>query len=175
MYYKIIKKYYLYKIFSLSLPSKKNSNQPCYLLCKYFSQKIPCLNISLLIKELQKLLSLSMHSLPAKRLLFFCAEKVFFLNSIFLQQKQLTYIEYKNLSLVEKKCIIKKIVFVIFYNLNITNVIAAFFKDQKIPSIGFLDFHNQPKIADYTIAFEIKSFASLFLFHFILKKNIAKC
>jgi hypothetical protein len=61
---------------------------------------------------------------------------------------------------------------VIMYNMSYANKIVFFFKEWKLPSIGFINFHNQPNISDYTLLLEAQFFSSIFLFHFILKKLI---
>ena len=50
----------------------------------------------------------------------------------------------------------------------------ANFKEQKLPSIGFINFHNQTNILDYTLLLEIRFFSSIFMFHFILKNLLKK-
>jgi len=143
----------------------------CFLLCKYFVKNTPFCDIQLLIKEIYKVLSIYTNVLLIKKLLFFCSNKIFFLNSLFMCQKQLTYIDLKNLSLIKKKYTLEKIGVVIFYNLSYVNKLASFFKDLKILSIGFIDFHNQPNLTDYTIFLEVKSFSSLFFISFYIKKK----
>lgn len=97
--------------------------------------------------------------------------KIFFINFISLNKKQIDYINYNDSLFFFKN----KISFVVLYNVNVNNKQVSLFKEKKIPSIGFIDFHGQPNLSDYTLLLEAKSFSSIFLFHFILKKIILIC
>jgi len=93
MYNKLIKKYYLYKLFTLSIPKKKGCNQACFLLCRYFIKNTPYGNIQFLIKEIYKMLSIFASTFRTTKLVFFCSYKLFSLNSIFLKTQELKYID----------------------------------------------------------------------------------
>ena len=78
MYNKIIKKYYLYKIFTLAIPKKKGINSANYFLCKYIMQNTPYGNFSAFIKEIYNLITLFIPNSNQKKILFICANKIFF-------------------------------------------------------------------------------------------------
>lgn len=171
MYNKLIKKHYLYKLFTLSLPKKNRSNSVCFFLCSYFIKNTPYGNIKVFIQEIYRVLGLWLNTSSKKNILFICMSKIFFINFISLNKKQIDYINYNDSLFFCKN----KISFVVLYNVNVNNKHVSLFKEKKIPSIGFIDFHGQPNLSDYTLLLEAKSFSSIFLFHFILKKIILIC
>jgi len=79
MYNLLIKKYYLKKIFILCLPKEKTSNISCFFACKYFIKNTPYSNISLLIKEISRLISI-IFSLNKKNFLFLCSNAIYLYN-----------------------------------------------------------------------------------------------
>lgn len=92
MYNKVVKKYYLYKIFTISLPIKKFCNPTYYLMCTHLIQTIPFLNLRFLLNEFYKLIYLFKLQLNKNNIIFFGSEKIFFLKSNFLINNKFTYL-----------------------------------------------------------------------------------
>lgn len=91
MYKKLVKKYYFYKIFTISLPIKRHCNPTYYIMCKYLIKTTPFLNLRFLLNEFYKLIYLFNLQLNKNYILFFCSEKIFFLQADFQVNKKLTY------------------------------------------------------------------------------------
>lgn len=92
MYNKLIKKYYLYKIFTISLPVKKRCNPTYYLMCTHLIQKTPFLDLRFLLNEFSKLIYIFKLQLHKNNIIFFGTEKIFFLKSNFLMKQKFTYL-----------------------------------------------------------------------------------
>jgi hypothetical protein len=92
MYKKLVKKYYLYKIFTISLPIKKYCNPTYYVMCKYLIKTTPFINIRFLLDEFYKLFCLFRLQFHKNYMIFFCSDKIFFLNSKFLIYKKVNYV-----------------------------------------------------------------------------------
>jgi len=168
MYNKLFKKHYLTKIFTLALPKKKKSNPTCYYLCKYFVQYTPYGNINIFIKEIYRIFSILL-LFYKKNFLFICSNNIFLYT--FLTNEKLKIKSLKNTSQY-KKNFNRASSTVFLYNYTYNKKLFAQIKDEKILTVGFIDYHNQPNSTDYTVLLDNKFFSSIFLFHFILKKFI---
>lgn len=171
MYNKILKKYNIFKIFTLSLPKKNGSMAATYYLIKYFVKGTPYGNINVFIKEVSKLTCL-FYNLPNEKELFFvCSNKIFFYN-IKNSHKNLNCVFWKHINFSLLRYNIKKASIALWYSLSHTSKIIAYLKNKKVLTIGFIEGHNQPKSTDFTFLLNTQSFSSIFIFHFILKKFI---
>lgn len=92
LYNKVVKKYYLYKIFTITLPIKKYCNPTYYLMCTHLIQTTPLLNLHFLLNEFSKLVYLFKLQLNKNNILFLGSEKIFFLKSTFLIKTKFTYL-----------------------------------------------------------------------------------
>ena len=92
MYFKLIKKYYIYKIFTLSLPLHQKSNKPTYYLCKYTLNNTAYANISSFITEIYRVLSPFLYLTKGKRLLFISTKNVYTLNLTRFNKKKFNYL-----------------------------------------------------------------------------------
>lgn len=93
MYKKLLKKYYLNKIFTICLPIKKFCNPTYYIMCNYLIKTTPFFNTQILLEEFYKLIYLFHLQFNKNYLIFFCSEKIFFLKSNFLIFKKVTYMD----------------------------------------------------------------------------------
>lgn len=167
MYNKLIKKFYILKIFSLNIPvTIYNIRKTNYYLCKYIALNTPYANIFVFLKELNKILLLSENTCNLKKLLIFCSDKIFFKN-LKKNKKKSSVIRKKinNINITNKK-----FCFFVLFNNNYTFKQIAFIKNKKIPSIGFINYNGISQITDYTLLLENKYFASVFFFNFVIKK-----
>lgn len=169
MYNLLTKKYYLKKIFVLSLPKNRKSNITCFFMCKYTVKNTPYSNISLLLKEISRLFSTIM-SLDKKNFLFVCSNAIYLYN--FTKINKLNVKIINNFSSFRNKKLFLNFSSAFLYNIKYNKKIIVNLKDKKILTVGFINFYNQPKITDFTLLLETKFFSSIFLFHFILKKLI---
>lgn len=171
MYKKLIKKYYLYKIFTISIPVKKHCNPTYYIMTKYLIERTPFFNLKILLQEFSKILHLFNFSNCNKNsLLFLGSNKIFLLNSHFLIKKKLNYIDWKVLKRVylynwEQTCVLACI-----YNYSPQSKLISFIKDLKIISLGFLNSKIPINILDYVFPLECSMFSNIYFFHYVLKK-----
>lgn len=91
MYNKLVKKYYLYKLFTISLPNKKFCNPTYYTMCTHLIQTNPFLNLRFLLHEFYKIIQIFQLQLNKNNIIFFGSEKIFFLKSNFLINKKVQY------------------------------------------------------------------------------------
>ena len=171
MYNKVLKKYYLYKLFSLALPQKKGINKSCYYFCKYLIKTTPYGDLNRFLREVHRFANIALNA-TNKKVLFICSNKIFVFYNFKRHNKppRLVFLYWKTFFLFNFKLVKGNSSFVIWYNLSYSNKILALLKDQKVLSLGFINFHNQPNSTDYTLLLEARFFSSIFLFHFILKK-----
>lgn len=171
MYNKLIQKYYIIKLFGLFIPKTTSINKVSFYLCKYTINKTPYGNIECFIKELYKILSVFKLNSYTKNVLFLCTNKIYNQNIKSLAKiNPLDNINNNNNNIMGKKFSLKKISFIIMCDTNYNLKKIAFFKDQKIPSIGFTNLTTQPNITDFTLLLECRFFSSIFFLHFLLKK-----
>lgn len=166
MYNKLIKKFYILKLFSISTPTNSNIRKNNYFLCKYIALNTPYANVLVFLKELNKILFINKKSYALKKLLFFCSNKIF-LKCLNKEKLNIIYRKINNQNITNKKFSF----FILFTN-NYTSRQIAYIKDKKIPSIGLTNFNSLPQITDYTLLLNNKYFASIFFLNFIIKKLI---
>lgn len=169
MYNKLLKRKTLYKIFILIMPKKKKNTISSYYLCKYFIKTTPYGKFSIFLSEINKIMNIFLINLKIFKLLFVCSHKIFFLKK---KNKKLIFLNIKKDLMFNYKQNFKILSFIFLYNINYSSKFISFFKDQKFPLIGFIDFHHQPNLIDYTILLESRFFSSIYFFHFLLKKYL---
>lgn len=163
MHKKLIKKFYLLKLFTVCLPYKKSIRKNNYFLCKYIAMKTPYSDINKFLKEIYKLFFIQKH-LKYNNLIFSCYNKIFSKNIKTISKK---FIDNKKLNYIVSN---RKISFYLLFNIKYTTKQISFIKDKKIPIIGFININNIAQLTDYVLLLENKYFASLFLFKYIIKK-----
>lgn len=166
MYNRIIKKFYIIKLFSFSLPQSKYVRKNSFYLCKFFLKQTPYGNILVFIKELQKILFINNNTFEFQKMLFLCSNRIYFKNINCKSYKMNKVFKKTNKILPSNKIIS----FFILCSNSYTYRQISFLKDKKIPSIGFLNYNNIPNITDYTLLLESKYFASVFLLNYFINK-----
>ena len=99
MYKKIIKKYYLYKIFMLALPRFSLLNQACHFLCKYLIKRTPYGNLLIFLLDIKRLLNIVLNYGMKKQYIFVCSNKIYYMNNFSKSNNILSYLNFTNLNI----------------------------------------------------------------------------
>jgi len=170
MYKKLINKFYLYKIFTITLPVKNCCNPTYYIMCKYLIETTPFLNLKFLLIEILKIVNLFYNKLKKKFILFFCTEKIFLMQHNCLIKKNIAYINLNKLKNLYFYNIQKVSTFICVYRTSIDSNIIPLIKDLKLISMGFMNYQTPLNMIDYIFPIEGSYFANIYFFHFIFKK-----
>lgn len=173
MYKKVIKKYSLYKLFIWALPKTVLPNKACYYLCKYLIKLTPYGSLIMFLQEIKRILNILLQFSARKEFIFICSDKIYLLEVGRLKlRNRVMNLTSTNLTFLAKELPVTISSAVIWYNLNYNTKLLGFLKGRKLLTLGFINFHNFPNIADYILLLENRFFSSIFLFHFFLKKFI---
>lgn len=164
MHNKLLKKFYILRLFTVCLPRKKIYIKNNYFLCKYIALKTPYSDINKFIKEIYKLFFIQKELKFNRNLIFSCCNKTF-CKSLKPINKEFVY-NKKNTNVISNT----KTSFYLLCNDKYTTKQISFIKDKKIPIIGFINMNNIAQLTDYVLLLENQYFASLFLFKYVIKK-----